>query len=50
MTFTEKKRAKGIYELAGDTLKIALGDPDNYRPGDFSGKNGATVMVLKRAK
>jgi len=53
--------ALGIYELDGDTLKIAVGmqtatkDKDgkveevpSKRPADFSGKEGSAVLVFKR--
>lgn len=43
---------KGIYDLQGDTLKIAIlypDDPDGPRPTEFSGKNVA-VVTLKRKK
>ena len=44
--------AKGIYQLDGDTLKIAHGDTGGPRPKEFSAKEGSgvTVVVLKRQK
>ena len=47
------KVGKGIYELKGDTLKVAHGSkPDSPRPKDFTSKEGSGVMVaeFKRAK
>jgi uncharacterized protein (TIGR03067 family) len=39
-----------IYELDGDTLKLAYGTGDNCktRPKDFSGKEGEAMEVLER--
>jgi uncharacterized protein (TIGR03067 family) len=50
--FGDKKKGTGIYELDGDTLKIAHGDFGDPRPKDFVSKEGShvTVMVLKREK
>jgi uncharacterized protein (TIGR03067 family) len=44
--------AKGIYELDGDTLKIAHGEAGAPRPKEFSTKEGSrvAVVVLKRQK
>jgi uncharacterized protein (TIGR03067 family) len=41
----------GIYDLDGDTLKIALGE-NKMRPKDFNGKDDSNilVLVLKRDK
>jgi uncharacterized protein (TIGR03067 family) len=47
------KIGKGIYELKGDTFKVAHGNrPDSPRPKDFTSKEGSGVMVaeFKRAK
>jgi uncharacterized protein (TIGR03067 family) len=47
------KVGKGIYELKGDTLKVAHGSkPDSPRPKDFTSQEGSGVMVaeFKRAK
>ncbi len=46
------KVGKGIYELKGDTLKIAHGEFGDPRPKEFSNKEGSKlhVVVLKRVK
>jgi uncharacterized protein (TIGR03067 family) len=46
------KIAKAIYELNGDTLKIAEGEAGDARPKEFLSKEGnnITVMVLKLEK
>jgi uncharacterized protein (TIGR03067 family) len=46
------QNGKGIYELKGDTLKIAHGELGDPRPKDFESKEGskASVIVLKRKK
>jgi len=46
------KQGKGIYQLEGDTLKVAHGEAGAPRPKDFSSKEGSgvTVVVLKRQK
>jgi hypothetical protein len=41
----------GIYEMDGDTLKIALGDKLGMRPKDFkSQETQNNLLVLKRDK
>jgi uncharacterized protein (TIGR03067 family) len=44
------KTLRGIYELKGDTLKLALGPPDGARPTTFVSPKGSQVLVfdLKR--
>jgi uncharacterized protein (TIGR03067 family) len=46
------KPGLGIYELKGDTLKIAHGEMGSPRPKDFTSKEGSglTVMTMKRQK
>jgi uncharacterized protein (TIGR03067 family) len=47
------KVGKGIYELKGDTFRVAHGSkPDSPRPKDFTSKEGSGVLVaeFKRAK
>jgi uncharacterized protein (TIGR03067 family) len=47
----EGQVGKGIYELEGDTLKIAHGEVGDARPKEFpKAGSGLTVLVLKRAK
>jgi uncharacterized protein (TIGR03067 family) len=43
---------KGIYQLDGDTLKIAHGEVGEERPKEFPAQagSGLTVMSLKRVK
>ena len=42
---------KGIYQLDGDTLKIAHGEVGDARPKEFPKMgSGLTVLVLKREK
>jgi uncharacterized protein (TIGR03067 family) len=43
---------EGIYEFAGDRLKIAYGVGDNAKtpPKDFSGGEGSGLLVLERKK
>ena len=52
--FTPEKETKalhGIYELAGDSLKVCIAQPGTQRPGEFSGKGeGRLLIVLKRMK
>jgi uncharacterized protein (TIGR03067 family) len=51
--FGDGKAGKGIYELKGDTLKVAHGSkPGSPRPRDFTSKEGSGVLVaeFKRAK
>jgi uncharacterized protein (TIGR03067 family) len=46
------QQGKGIYQLEGDTLKVAHGEAGGPRPKDFSTKEGSgvTVVVFKRQK
>jgi uncharacterized protein (TIGR03067 family) len=46
------KVGKGIYELEGDTLKVAHGELGDARPKAFPSEKGSklTVMVFKRQK
>jgi uncharacterized protein (TIGR03067 family) len=46
------KKALGIYEIDGDTVKFCHAEPDKPRPTEFASKAGSdqTLMVLKRAK
>ena len=47
------KVGKGIYELKGDTFKVAHGSmPDSPRPKNFTSKEGSGVLIaeFKRAK
>jgi uncharacterized protein (TIGR03067 family) len=48
----EDGTGKGIYELDGDTLKIAHGEMGDPRPTDFVSKEGSqvSVIVLMREK
>jgi uncharacterized protein (TIGR03067 family) len=47
----EPKPALGIYELAGDSLKLCLTKPGGERPTDFSSKGtDHLLIVLKRQK
>lgn len=41
---------RGLYELAGDSLKLIHGEAGKSRPGQFESKEGSqlTLMVLKR--
>ena len=48
--FPDGKTGMGIYDLEGDTLKIAHGEIGDPRPKEFVSKEGITVMVLKREK
>jgi uncharacterized protein (TIGR03067 family) len=52
VTMPDGKTGTGIYELSGDTLKIAHGEVGDARPKDFVSKEGGnvSVMVLKREK
>jgi uncharacterized protein (TIGR03067 family) len=47
-----KETVQGIYQLAGETLKLALGAPGESRPAAFvTGENSkVVVLVLKREK
>lgn len=46
------KIGKGIYELDGDTMKVAHGEEGDPRPKDFAAKAGSkvSIIVLKREK
>jgi uncharacterized protein (TIGR03067 family) len=46
------KVCKAIYQLDGDTLRIAHGEPGDPRPEEFRAKEGfhRHIMVLKRVK
>jgi uncharacterized protein (TIGR03067 family) len=46
------KVGKGIYQLDGDSLKIAHGELGDPRPKEFPTKKGSqlTIMVFKRQK
>jgi uncharacterized protein (TIGR03067 family) len=46
------KVGKGIYQLDGDSLKIAHGELGDARPKEFPTKKGSqlTIMVFKRQK
>ena len=46
------QQAKGIYQLDGDTLKLANAKPGEERPKEFPKKEGSglTVATLKRQK
>jgi uncharacterized protein (TIGR03067 family) len=49
ITADDKKTVHGIYQLDGDTLLIALGQPGEARPKDFTNVK-SSVMTLKRRK
>ncbi len=46
------KKALGIYEIDGDTVKFCFAGPDMERPTDFSAKadSGRVLSVWKKAK
>jgi uncharacterized protein (TIGR03067 family) len=52
LTLPNGEMLSGIYEMDGDTLKIALGDnPGSMRPKDFKSKEAQNnLLVLKRDK
>jgi uncharacterized protein (TIGR03067 family) len=52
ITLPDGKTGTGIYELDGDTLKVAHGEVGDPRPKDFTSKEGSnvTVTVMKREK
>jgi uncharacterized protein (TIGR03067 family) len=49
---TEGQTVKAIYQLDGDTLKVAHGPPGEARPKEFPKKEGSglSVVTLKRQK
>jgi RNA polymerase sigma factor (sigma-70 family) len=48
---TNREDALGIYEVAGDTLKICLVEATgNERPTEFAGNDKQILIVLKRSK
>jgi hypothetical protein len=45
------RETPGIYELGGETLKLAVGDPGGPRPTEFRSGEGAKpprLLILKR--
>jgi uncharacterized protein (TIGR03067 family) len=46
------KTLRGIYQVAGDALKMCFANPDKDRPTEFTsrGKSIHILMVLKRSK
>ncbi len=40
----------GIFELSGDSLKLAVSEPGGKRPAEFAGKAGTLLFVLKRSR
>ncbi|HEX8916654.1 MAG TPA: TIGR03067 domain-containing protein [Humisphaera sp.] len=52
LTGADGRAFEGIYELAGDTLKIAYGvrDGAGKPPKDFTGGENAGLLVLERQK
>ncbi|QEH34448.1 hypothetical protein OJF2_29870 [Aquisphaera giovannonii] len=48
----EDQTSPGIYEIQGDTLKLAFAKPGQERPTAFTTKTGPAVLVVtyKRAK
>jgi uncharacterized protein (TIGR03067 family) len=40
----------GIFDLAGDRLRICFASPGDERPRSFESNEGATLMVLERVK
>ena len=46
------KKALGIYEIDGDTVKFCFASPDMERPTDFTAKadSGRVLSVWKKAK
>jgi uncharacterized protein (TIGR03067 family) len=52
LTLPNGEKMVGIYDLDGDTLKIALSEKGDMRPKDFDGKADPNnhVLVLKRDK
>jgi len=46
----EGKTLLGIYEVTGDKLRAAYGDPGQPRPTEFTSKAGASLYLYERAK
>jgi len=48
----KKEKVLGLYEVKGDTLRLALGRPDGDRPASLESKEGdkASVASFKRVK
>jgi len=48
----KKEKVLGLYEVKGDTLRLAMGRPDGDRPASLESKEGekSTVARLKRVK
>jgi uncharacterized protein (TIGR03067 family) len=44
------KKQLGLYELKGDMLLIAFGEPGKDRPANLAGKGAITVVNYKRNK
>ena len=42
------KTLAGVYELSGDTLKIAFAEPGKDRPAKVADGEGITVAVYKK--
>jgi uncharacterized protein (TIGR03067 family) len=46
VSFPDGKTGKGIYELNGDTFKVAHGQTGDPRPTDFVSKEGSKIAVI----
>jgi uncharacterized protein (TIGR03067 family) len=44
------KLLPGIFELNGDSLKLAVSEPGGKRPTEYAGKAGTLLFVLKRSR
>jgi len=44
------EKVLGLYEAEGDTLKMCWTNPGGERPTAFSGGEGKTLVVYKKAK